>query len=103
MMGHFSFDPIIMFPQDRKPKGYMFWLHVALSYYFKLFIDKKLALQKKRYMAALLEYGRWKQSLADRRATESANGARPPFVDLAIKLNTDDLAEDFINDCRGQP
>jgi hypothetical protein len=28
MMGHMSFDPIIMLPQDEKPKRYMFWLHV---------------------------------------------------------------------------
>jgi hypothetical protein len=36
--------------------------------------------------------------LAGRREIKSTDGAQPPFVDLAIKLNADDLADDFIND-----
>jgi hypothetical protein len=35
--------------------------------------------------------------LAGRRATESADGAQPPFVNLVIKIDADDLADDFIN------
>jgi hypothetical protein len=35
--------------------------------------------------------------LVGRRATESADGAQPPFVYLAIKIDADDLADDFIN------
>jgi hypothetical protein len=31
-MGHMSFDLIIMLPHDGMPKGYVFWLHVVLSF-----------------------------------------------------------------------
>jgi hypothetical protein len=55
MMGHMSFDPIIMLPRDAKPKRYIFWLHIVPSYYFRLFINKKLALQKKRYIGCFMD------------------------------------------------
>jgi hypothetical protein len=55
--------------------------------------------QKEIYQLLHLKYGRWK--LADRRATESASTTLPPFVDLTIKLDVDDLADDFINDYYG--
>jgi hypothetical protein len=36
--------------------------------------------------------------LANRRAADSSHGVRPPFVDLSIKLDADDLTDDSIND-----
>jgi hypothetical protein len=55
MMGHMSFDPIIMLPQDRKPKRYMFWLHIVQSYYFRLFIDKNRHDKRRDASAALFK------------------------------------------------
>jgi hypothetical protein len=55
MMGHMSFDPIIILPRDGKPKGYIFWLHAVPSYYFRLFIDKNSIAKEEIYWLLYLK------------------------------------------------
>jgi hypothetical protein len=62
-----------MLPRDGKPKKYV----LATCCSITLDVDKK-----------------WH----GKRAIVLGNGARPPFVDLTIKLDAEDLADDIIDD-----